>query len=167
MPRFAVSAHIFVHRDGEILILKRSGGYAGGAWFLPGGAVEFGETPLVAAVREMQEECGIALAAASLTLLDVMTFYPAADVQAHDLIYIAPYPPDAECVLNDEHSAYRWVTPAYYCARFLSEEKARAAGAPEEMLRTTRETRRVAEHARLILERMADDEADRAAISAS
>src|SRR5579875_3683874 len=128
MPLFGLSAHIFVHRDGEILILKRTGGYARGSWFIPGGAVEFGETPLEAAVREMREECGVALDPATLTLLDVMTYYPEPGGQAHDLIYLAPYPAGAECVLNDEHMAMRWVSPAYYCDRFLSEERAREAG---------------------------------------
>jgi 8-oxo-dGTP pyrophosphatase MutT (NUDIX family) len=37
---FAVSACIFLHRQGEILILKRAGGIESGGWFAPGGHIE-------------------------------------------------------------------------------------------------------------------------------
>jgi 8-oxo-dGTP pyrophosphatase MutT (NUDIX family) len=144
---FVLSASVFLHRGGEILIMKRAGGYAGGGWFVPSGHVEFGETPLEAVVRETQEECGITLNPAALRLIDVTTFYPSPDEQHHGLIYLAPCPPEAECVLNEEHVGYRWVTPEYYCRRFLSEETLQARGIEGELARTTRETRRVAENA--------------------
>lgn len=145
MPRFVLSASVLLHRDGDILILKRAGGYAGGGWFVPGGHVEFGETPLQAAVRETEEEAGIVLDPASLRLGEVTTFHPEPDVQHHGVIYLAPCPPDAECVLNEEHVGFRWVTPAHYCRRFLDEERMRALGIGEDLIRTTRETRRVTE----------------------
>ncbi len=143
--RFALSASVFLHRDGEILILKRAGGFAGGGWFIPGGHVEFGETPLEAAVRETREECAIELPPESLQLVGVTTFFPSPDEQHHGIIYLAPCPHGAECVLNEEHVGFRWVRPAYYLERFLSEERLVAAGLAEPLLRTTRETRRVAE----------------------
>ncbi len=145
MPRFVLSASVFLHRYGEILILKRAGGYAGGGWFVPGGHVEFGETPLEAAVRETWEEAAIALDPASLQLVGITTFYPEPDEQHHGVIFLAPCPPGAECTLNEEHTGFRWVTPAYYCRRFLDEERMRALGIGEELIRTTRETRRVTE----------------------
>jgi 8-oxo-dGTP diphosphatase len=141
MPRLALSASVFIHRDGEILILKR----ADGGWFVPGGHVEFGETPREAAVRETREETGIVLDPAALRLVDVTTFYPDPETQHHGLIYLAPCPPGAACVLNEEHTGFRWVTPAYYCQRFLDEGRLRALGLPEPLLRTARETRRVTE----------------------
>jgi 8-oxo-dGTP diphosphatase len=144
-PRFVLSASVFLHRDGEILILKRAGGYAGGGWFIPGGHVEFGETPLQAAVRETTEEAGIELDPASLRLVDVTTFYPEPDVQHHGFIFLTACPPEAECVLNEEHTGFRWVTPAYYCQRFLDEDRMRALGIGEGLILTTRETRRVTE----------------------
>jgi 8-oxo-dGTP diphosphatase len=145
VARFVLSASVFLHRDGEILILKRAGGYAGGGWFVPGGHVEFGETPLAAAVRETEEEAGIALDPDSLSLVGITTFYPEPDVQRHGVIFVAPCPAEAECVLNEEHVGFRWVTPAYYCRRFLDEERMRALGIGEDLILTTRETRRVTE----------------------
>jgi 8-oxo-dGTP diphosphatase len=143
--RFVLSASVFLYRDWEVLILKRAGGYAGGGWFVPGGHVEFGETPLQAVVRETEEEAGIRLEPDSLRLVDVTTLYPAPDQQHHGFIYLAPCPPGAECVLNEEHTGFRWVTPEYYCRRFLDEERMRALGIGDDLILTTRETRRVTE----------------------
>ena len=142
---FALSASVFLHRHGEILILKRAGGYAGGGWFIPGGHVEFGETPLQAVVRETREEVAITLDPATLRLIGITTFYPSPDEQHHGIIFLAACPPDAACVLNEEHVGYRWVTPEYYCRRFLDEERMRALGIGEDLILTTRETRRMTE----------------------
>ncbi len=145
MHRFVLSASVFLHRDGEILILKRAGGYAGGGWFIPGGHVESGESPLQAAVRETEEEAGIILDAATLELVDITTFFPEPGVQHHGVIFLAPCPAGVACVLNEEHTGYRWVTPEYYRHRFLDEERMRALGIGDDLILTTRETRRVTE----------------------
>jgi 8-oxo-dGTP diphosphatase len=145
MQRFVLSASVFLHRDGEILILKRAGGYASGGWFVPGGHVEFGETPLEAAVRETQEEACIDLDPATLRLVGITTFFPEPEVQHHGVIYLAPCPEGAECVLNEEHTGFRWVTPEYYCRRFLDTDRMRELGIGEDLILTTGETRRVTE----------------------
>lgn len=145
MPRFVLSASVFLHRAGEILILKRAGGYAGGGWFVPGGHIEFGETPLEAVVRETWEETAITLDPAAPRLVAVTTFYPSPEEQHHGFIYLADCPPEAECVLNEEHTGFRWVTPTYYCSRFLDTDRMRALGIDEALLLTTAETRRVTE----------------------
>jgi 8-oxo-dGTP pyrophosphatase MutT (NUDIX family) len=100
---------------------------------------------LEAAVRETREECAIELPPESLQLVGITTFFPSPDEQHHGIIYLAPCPSAAECVLNEEHVGFRWVRPGYYVSRFLSEERLVAAGLAEPLLRTTRETRRVAE----------------------
>jgi len=64
-------AYGVVLQDSAILLtLKESGPYKG-LWGLPGGAIEFGETPEEALKRELLEET--ALAAAQLELLSVAT----------------------------------------------------------------------------------------------
>ncbi len=71
-----------VHReDGEFLLAERPAGkvYAG-YWEFPGGKVEPGETPYQALVRELHEELGIEVEAASPWLTRVYT-YPHATVR--------------------------------------------------------------------------------------
>ena len=45
--------------DNEILLIKKNGGPYDGKLDLPGGTIEFGETPVDALKRELQEEVGI------------------------------------------------------------------------------------------------------------
>ena len=45
--------------DGELLMVRRGRGPAAGAWSVPGGRVEFGETLAEAVVREVFEETAL------------------------------------------------------------------------------------------------------------
>lgn len=51
--------------DNVALILKSRGAYAG-SWDLPGGSIEFGESPMQALVREVYEETGLQVQTAAL-----------------------------------------------------------------------------------------------------
>ena len=46
-------------RGGELLLVRRGHGPAGGRWAVPGGRIEFGETAAEAVVREVAEETGL------------------------------------------------------------------------------------------------------------
>ena len=47
-------------RDGRYLVIRRAAGVrAPGTWCFPGGAIEAGESPQQALVREMREELGV------------------------------------------------------------------------------------------------------------
>src|SRR4051812_50096951 len=65
---------LFRQRDGatEVLLIKPGGPYwknrDEGAWMIPKGGVEAGETPAVAAMREFEEETGMRLTATPFPL---------------------------------------------------------------------------------------------------
>lgn len=54
------AAGILLARDATVLLQLRAGwAHQGGTWSIPGGAVERGETPEAAALREAEEELGL------------------------------------------------------------------------------------------------------------
>lgn len=68
-PTVAVLA--LVARDGHVLLVRRANPPDQGRWGFPGGRVEPGESYLAAALRELEEETGIAADAPELlTVLD-------------------------------------------------------------------------------------------------
>lgn len=58
-PRPEVAVGAVVVRDGRLLLVRRGRGVAMGAWSLPGGRVEHGETLVEAVRRELREETGL------------------------------------------------------------------------------------------------------------
>ena len=58
--RQRLAAYAVVRRGGDILLTRISGsGYGAGAWHLPGGGVDHGESPSQTIVREIAEETGL------------------------------------------------------------------------------------------------------------
>jgi 8-oxo-dGTP diphosphatase len=56
LPKLGASACVW--KDGKVLLIQRAKPPVG-VWSLPGGHVEFGETALAAAQRELLEESGV------------------------------------------------------------------------------------------------------------
>lgn len=56
------AASAVVLRGGDVLLVERGKGAPAGLWSLPGGHVEPGETAYRAALREVREETGLAVA---------------------------------------------------------------------------------------------------------
>ena len=56
LPKLGASACVW--KDGKVLLVQRAKPPVG-LWSLPGGHVEFGETAVAAAQRELQEESGV------------------------------------------------------------------------------------------------------------
>lgn len=54
----------FVVKEGRFLMGRRRGAHGPGTWSVPGGWIERGETPEVAAVREVREETGMVIGGA-------------------------------------------------------------------------------------------------------
>lgn len=56
----APGVSVFLERpDGSFLVGKRKGSHSAGQWWMPGGAVDPGESPAQAAFREIMEETGL------------------------------------------------------------------------------------------------------------
>jgi 8-oxo-dGTP diphosphatase len=118
-PLFALSAAVFLERHGEILLLKRAGGEMTGAWYIPGGAVDAGETVEEAARRELFEESGLA-PDGPLTCVGV-SHMRAYGLESLQVLYACDCAP-GDVVLSDEHSAARWMDARTYRDRYFSDE---------------------------------------------
>ena len=99
---FRLSAHaVLVNASNQILQLAQTHG--DGAWCLPGGALEPGETIHEAVVRECLEELGC-----GITLRHLTGVYYHAAYNSQAFIFRADLPEGAEIHLGPEHSAHRW-----------------------------------------------------------
>jgi ADP-ribose pyrophosphatase YjhB (NUDIX family) len=111
-PFLAVSAAII--RDGKVLIVRRARPPAHGAFTLPGGGVEAGETLHAAIIREVREETGLAIAPLALAGYREVIGRDRDDrVERHFVIlpfaarWIA-----GEVALNEELAEAHWLKPA-------------------------------------------------------
>ncbi len=57
VPRVGVGVVILT--EGQVLLVRRGAPPSRGKWSLPGGLVQLGESAEAAAVREVEEECGL------------------------------------------------------------------------------------------------------------
>jgi ADP-ribose pyrophosphatase YjhB (NUDIX family) len=101
-----------VDTAGRLLLVRHAGHHDG--WAVLGGAVEVGESPARAAVRETREEIGV-----EVRLLDVLggpdyeVSYPNGDRTAYvTAVYEAAIIDGSPAVRDDELSDLAWFTPA-------------------------------------------------------
>lgn len=85
---FRPTAGVLICREQEVILIRRGGDPGRGLWDIPGGFLEPGETPPVAARREIREELGVELGSLDLLLTDINPL-PACTVL--DIIYTAPW----------------------------------------------------------------------------
>jgi 8-oxo-dGTP diphosphatase len=109
VPLYALSAVVYAERGGEILLLKRTAGAMSGQWFLPGGAVERGERPEVAAQRELFEESGLELAEE----LELVGAYPIW-LYGRDFLQLSyrARVRDGDLTVSHEHDGAYWIDAA-------------------------------------------------------
>lgn len=78
-------------------------------WQLPGGALEFGETPEEAVTREVREEAGLAI-----SIKTIIPYIPAPvrnnTWQGILIPFLCSVKGEAKVILNDEADAYDWIT---------------------------------------------------------
>jgi 8-oxo-dGTP diphosphatase len=115
---YGLGTSVYAERDGKILVLKRAGGAATGAWYTPGGVLDPGETPAVCARRELFEETGLEpTGPLHLVGLIPMHVYGADSF----LVAYACECKSGEVQLSHEHSAYRWIDAREYRERYFSD----------------------------------------------
>jgi 8-oxo-dGTP diphosphatase len=86
-PKASVSAAIF--RGESVLIVKSRKPAHGGAWSLPGGHIEAGETAQAAVAREVMEETGVAIRLGALVdVVDVIRRGSGGELTAHYVLAV-------------------------------------------------------------------------------
>ncbi|MCL1902208.1 MAG: NUDIX domain-containing protein [Alphaproteobacteria bacterium] len=109
-----VAVKAIIQKDGKVLALKRSTrvGVVPGTWDIPGGRIDFGETPIDAIAREIMEETGLSVKIG--TPWSTWTFMiDNSDVQVVGVTMLAEYI-GGEIKLSDEHLEYRWIDPSEF-----------------------------------------------------
>lgn len=83
-PRVGIGC--FVWKDGKFLMGRRQGSHGAGAWSVPGGHLEFGETWAECAAREVLEETGIVIS--NISFLAATEDFFAADDKQYTTIWM-------------------------------------------------------------------------------
>ncbi len=77
----------YILHDGQLLLIRKKRGIGAGKINGPGGKVDPGETPLAAAIREVQEEIGVT--PLDLSLHGELTFRFSEGLVLHCMVYLA------------------------------------------------------------------------------
>jgi len=111
MQSFVVAKVLLINDQGQMLALQRSDddNRRPGQWDFPGGHVDEGEDMMAAAIRETQEEAGVALDTAKLVF--AITEMTPKHGSGTWLVFTARVTGDVPVVISHEHKAYLWMTP--------------------------------------------------------
>jgi len=105
----AVSGVVF-NSDNQVLVVRRSkdDDFLPGAWEFPGGGTEYGESPQVGLIREIEEECRLVITVGKP--ITTGTYYMDA-VQRVEIVFACfSTQPVPKVVLSREHDAFAWVS---------------------------------------------------------
>jgi 8-oxo-dGTP pyrophosphatase MutT (NUDIX family) len=123
VPLFALGTSIYARRGDDILILRRAAGAMTGSWYLPGGALDPGETLEACAERELWEEAGLR-PSSPLALIGIvpMEIYGRSTLIVGYACEVEP----GEVKLSHEHSEARWIRPERFRSEFFAEDNVAA-----------------------------------------
>lgn len=60
--RPSVGVGVIIRNGDQVLLMKRQNSHGAGTWSMPGGHLEYGESPDECAIREAEEETGVQIA---------------------------------------------------------------------------------------------------------
>jgi 8-oxo-dGTP diphosphatase len=104
-----IEATAFILKNNKLLILKRSENkkVLPGYYEMPGGGIEFGESPEEAIKREIKEETGLETKILNpyCTFSDVIN-----NKQYIDIQFYAKIIGEDDVKLSDEHTEYKWIS---------------------------------------------------------
>ena len=106
--QFFIAVKALIVFNGKFLIVRRSNQARDmhGVWELPGGRLEFGESPEYALLREIKEEVGLELT--TLKVVNSWTFMKTDRCQIVGLNFLCR-PVNNIVRLSHEHSDYVWI----------------------------------------------------------
>lgn len=105
-----VSVAALISKQSKLLVVRRSQKekFLPGVFELPGGKIEFGESPADAVVREVKEETGLRVTSSQLTT--ARSYMSKGNMQHNvELFYLVSVDESTKVTISDAHDEYRWV----------------------------------------------------------
>lgn len=106
---------VISNAEGKVLFVKRAktDKFMPDVWEVPGGGIEYAESPTVGLARELKEECDIEVTVLPEPLAIGEYFIETDKEKIHrvELTFKCVLKREAEITLSEEHDAYLWVDP--------------------------------------------------------
>jgi ADP-ribose pyrophosphatase YjhB (NUDIX family) len=99
-------------RDAQILFLHRKKSPEPGTWALPGGKIDFGETPVAALIRELHEELGIAATIGALVGVTSFVDKPSGIHWISPIYLVSAWEGVPDIQEPHKHAALDWFAPS-------------------------------------------------------